>query len=171
VSARKDIGWLQQLAACRDGTCLSTHYTGVHVSYLWQCAQGHQWRSYASGVQQGRWCRRCSKLAWHTLDWLLSLAIRNGGNCLATVYLGSNISYIWRCALGHEWNAPATRINQGHWCAKCAGITRRDLMQLQRLAESRGGSCLSNTYVNNHTNTAHSGAGLRVGPTWCAESY
>jgi hypothetical protein len=56
---------------------------------------------------------------------------------------------LWECAKGHQWTASPSTIQQGKWCLKCSGSAKSTIQEMHRLAESRGGRCLSDTYVNN----------------------
>jgi hypothetical protein len=72
------------------------------------------------------------------------LAIRKGGRCISTVYVNSVAPLLWECAAGHRWETVPSNIRKGSWCPECAGVRRRTLEEMQQVAESRGGSCLSN---------------------------
>ncbi len=79
-----------------------------------------------------------------------ALARERGGECLSIAYLGTHAKLRWRCSEGHEWLATSSAIkNRGDWCPFCAGKTPLTLGQMQVLARTRGGECLSTTYVNN----------------------
>lgn len=53
-----------------------------------------------------------------------------------------------RCAEGHEWEAKKDNIVSGHWCPHCYGNAPLTLAEMQAIAESRGGRCLSDEYAN-----------------------
>jgi hypothetical protein len=77
----------------------------------------------------------------------------NGGTCLSPSYLGLKIPLRFRCSEGHEWAALPYVVLKGHWCQKCAaagrGRARRlTLQEMHKLAASKGGRCLSETYLN-----------------------
>jgi hypothetical protein len=82
---------------------------------------------------------------------MVSLARARGGQCLSTLYVNSTVPLLWRCSVGHLWNAVPASIQKGSWCPACAGVRRLTLEQMQRIAESRGGSCLSKSYRNSAT--------------------
>jgi len=62
----------------------------------------------------------------------------------------------WQCSAGHEpWLAAADKVLFGRWCPKCANqknserCIKKDAIQMaQAHAVSKGGQCLSTTYVN-----------------------
>ena len=81
-----------------------------------------------------------------------ALARERGGECLSIAYLGTHAKLRWRCSEGHEWLATSSAIkNRGDWCPFCAGKAPLTLGQMQVLARTRGGKCLSTKYVNTKT--------------------
>ena len=146
---------LQQAAATRGGTCLSDHYSGVMQRYRFRCAQGHEWEFTGRRMLAGNWCRRCA-LAQRSPEGLVAVqraAAAQGGTCLANIYEGVDHHYRFRCAKGHEWTSPADPVlREGRWCMVCVHESLRLGIQMARnAAHARGGQCLSETYVNNHT--------------------
>ena len=43
------------------------------------------------------------------------------------------------------------KVKRGNWCPQCAGKIPLTISDMQRLAAERGGKCLSDRYINNHT--------------------
>jgi hypothetical protein len=82
---------------------------------------------------------------------MVSLAGARGGQCLSTLYVNSTVPLLWQCSAGHRWIAVPATIQKGSWCPTCAGVRRLTLEQMQQIAESRGGSCLSESYRNTAT--------------------
>ncbi|EEA03649.1 conserved hypothetical protein [Burkholderia sp. H160] len=179
---------LQAQAQKQGGRCLSSGYTGTRASYLFECAQGHQWRAVGGEIMRGSWCARCADKArgvivaathfYHDgLQRLQDAARKHGGECLATEYIGAPENYRFRCAQGHEWEAVASQIWLGHWCLACARLKQRwTIGELREMATARGGRCLSDTYLGKyvkHTWECHRGhvwatrvAIIRAG-SWC----
>jgi hypothetical protein len=54
----------------------------------------------------------------------------------------------WRCAEGHEWVTSFQKVKMGQWCGVCAGLKKKTIEYCQRLAEKRGGECISEEYTN-----------------------
>lgn len=77
------------------------------------------------------------------------LAEQRGGECLGTAYVNNNTKLRWRCEKGHEWDAVPGSVQQGSWCPACAGrFSPVDaLLNLQEIAQAKGGCCLSDHYV------------------------
>ncbi len=82
---------------------------------------------------------------------MMALARKRGGRCISTIYVNSTVPLLWECASGHQWSAVPASIRKGTWCPDCAGVRRLTLEQMNEMAESRGGRCLSNRYRNNAT--------------------
>jgi len=82
-----------------------------------------------------------------------------GNTC--RVYLNVDTKLRWKCAKDHEWDAPPYSIKAGFLCPYCAGNARLTIEQMQKLAKTRGGKCLSKKYINSVTKL-----------TWqCAEEH
>jgi group I intron endonuclease len=86
---------------------------------------------------------------------LQELAESKGGKCLSQEYQGINIKLTWQCEENHIWEALPTNIRIGSWCPECFKIGKlTSLKDIQELAESKGGKCLSTIFVGsleNHT--------------------
>jgi len=82
------------------------------------------------------------------------LAASRGGKCLSDTYVNNQTKLLWQCHEGHQWKAIPNSIKRGTWCPVCADTTRGNALRIttiehmQKLAEERGGKCLSNTYIN-----------------------
>lgn len=142
---------MQQLANSRGGKCLSTTYVNAHSNLLWRCAKGHQWQATPNKIQQGRWCRKCGGTTKLTIHEMQILAKSRGGKCLSNVYINNQTNLLWECEEGHRWEATAANIKRGKWCPQCGGSKKLTIHEMQHLAKSRGGKCLSGVYINNQT--------------------
>jgi hypothetical protein len=85
------------------------------------------------------------------LNQLHAIARMRGGKCLADRYAGDNVRLQWECREGHNWEAVPSSVKQGTWCPYCAGITKKTIQDMHRIAEQRGGKCLSKNYINSKT--------------------
>lgn len=147
---------LRQAAVARDGACESDTYLGSAARYGFRCTVGHQWQTTGQEVLRGSWCGICAnnerKEAYLLPDGLLRLqamAASKSGICLAAEYVGSNLQYAFRCAGGHEWRATGARILRGSWCLRCTHDAKRlSIGHAQEVAATRGGQCLSTTYIS-----------------------
>jgi len=87
-----------------------------------------------------------------TLEDCQKSAADRGGKCLSIEYISQKTKMLWRCSEGHEWSTSYSVINYSSgWCPTCAGKAKYTLEQCQKLAESKGGKCLSKEYINNNT--------------------
>ena len=83
------------------------------------------------------------------LNKLDTIAKQRGGKLLSKEYLGLHIKLQWQCSKGHQWLATPSNVkNNNSWCLKCSGSERKTIKQMQDLARSKGGRCLSEKYTN-----------------------
>jgi hypothetical protein len=91
-----------------------------------------------------------------TIEDMKKLARSKGGECLSDTYINNNTKLAWKCKENHVWNAVPCHIKNGTWCPKC-GLKRRvdkrrlSIYEIQNLAKSREGECLSKKYLNVET--------------------
>jgi hypothetical protein len=78
------------------------------------------------------------------------IASSRGGRCLSEEYLTNSAKLLWECEKGHRWEAVASSVKMGTWCPQCGGSKKKTIEDMKRLAESRGGACLSEHYINSH---------------------
>lgn len=53
---------MQQLAAKKNGKCLSNSYQGQDTKLKWKCQDGHQWDAAPDNLlYNNRWCPKCAK--------------------------------------------------------------------------------------------------------------
>lgn len=117
----------------------------------WKCGEcSHEWTATAGSIQGGSWCPKCAGRLPpdEALRDLKRLAVLKGGACLSERYLGARTKHLWRCAVGHEWEAAPYSIRAGTWCKKCSGTERLSLRDMQETAQVMGGKCLSLEYIN-----------------------
>ena len=165
---KKNLEWLISLSASHGGECLSTEYKNAKTRYLWKCVNSHTWLATADSISmQGSWCAQCVGRARHDISWLYDLASSFGGSCLSTKYKSNKSDYIWRCRYGHIWTGRANYIQQGHWCAECAGLKKKNLDWLYKLAQDNGGRCLATEYINSHSRYEWECA---IGHIWITEA-
>jgi hypothetical protein len=151
MTKRLTLQSMNELAKVRGGKCLSDTYLSAHSKLLWQCAEGHQWLAKSNNIQQGKWCPFCAGHQRLTIDEMRKIGETHGGKCLSSIYVNNLTKLLWECRHGHRWEATPNNIKRGKWCPICAGNTRLALEDLKRVAEDRGGRCLSTKYVNNQT--------------------
>lgn len=85
------------------------------------------------------------------LKRLKEIAHKRGGDCLSQFYLNRDQKLTWICDKGHIWETSSHSITHGSWCPTCVGKKRLTINEMRKIAESKGGKCLSNEYKNNQT--------------------
>ena len=85
------------------------------------------------------------------LKEMQDLAKYRGGKCLSIKYINSKTKLRWQFKEGHRWEATPGNIKRGQWCPNCYGNIKLTIEDMQKLAEKRGGACLSTVYKNNKT--------------------
>jgi len=141
---------MKQIAKERGGKCLSKEYINNNTKLLWECDKGHQWEAAPSGIKSGTWCPYCAGIIPLTIEEMQEIAKSRGGKCLSTNYINTDTPLFWQCKEGHKWKAVPSSIKRGAWCPYCAGTIPLTIEEMQEIAESRRGKCLSKTYHGNH---------------------
>jgi len=140
---------LRAVAHKHGGRLLTTEWKGHKVSVDFICSEGHRFTMMPYGVLYGAWCQKCAGNERGTIEDMRKIAAERGGECLSDVYVNSQTKLRWHC-LKHDytwWNTP-NNIKRGQWCIACAGRTRWTIEAVKSFAESRGGVCISEKYVN-----------------------
>jgi hypothetical protein len=156
MSKKLTIEEMQSLADNEGGKCLSKTYVNSKTKLKWECVEGHLWEAMPNDIKQGHWCPVCaSKRKGSTqrlsIEHMKQLAAHHNGKCLSNEYINSKTNLRWECAKGHQWESAPGNIRQGNWCPVCAGNIRCTIEEVQKIAESKGGKCLSNEYINDNT--------------------
>jgi hypothetical protein len=156
--ARLSLREMASIAAARGGRCLSTEYVNVETHLRWRCEAGHQWTATPASIRCGKWCPYCVHNRRLELKAIRGLARRRGGNCLSTGYTNNREPLVWECKRRHRWKATPANVKggkrkRGTWCLKCYNLRRRfgvrdSIERMEKLAQRRGGHCISNDYVN-----------------------
>jgi len=146
---------LQKIAESRGGLCLSGKYINSKAKLKWQCREGHVWEATPDNIAQGKWCPYCAGRK-QTIKDMIQLAERKGGECLSKEYVSGKTKLKWKCTKGHIWKATPSNVKSGSWCSICgrqkaADLRRGTLEEMQRVAGSRNGRCLSEEYVDSLT--------------------
>lgn len=156
---RKTLADVQAMAAALGGECLSPVYTGVLKKHQFRCQLGHVFKLLPSALQQGQWCSRCRKTPPLDTERLRLAAARHGGELLAIARDGPRVDRVHlACRAGHRFWASPQHLLAGTWCRECYLAARKgkshpqlSILDMQELAASRGGECLSEFYANNYT--------------------
>ena len=139
-----------KIAKKNDLKCLSKEYLGTDKKLKWKCSKGHIILRSPEEIRGQRGCAKCYGNYPLSIDECKEIAISKGGKCLSKKYK-SRKNLKWQCAEGHIWMAPGVRIKSGAWCKKCASNKPLTIEEMQKIAEERGGKCLSKKYKNYNT--------------------
>ena len=131
------------LAAARGGRCLSSEYKNRNTKLQWECSKGHRWEATPGSVVGGSWCRRCAGMQPGSIEEMRKIAKKRGGKCLSKEYHNKKSKLLWECSEGHHWEAIPGNVKRGSWCPKCACREKTGIERIQKIAEDRGGNCLS----------------------------
>ena len=92
-----------------------------------------------------------------TIEQMVEVAEERGGECLSKEYVDNRTKLKWKCKEGHVWKATPHDVKDGKtWCVICS-IEKRSqkrkltINEMQKIAKSRGGICLSKNYINART--------------------
>jgi hypothetical protein len=117
-----------------------------------------------------------------TIEDMKMLAASKSGRCLSDKYINGQTKLHWECKNKHHWWASSNNIRQMNtWCPECSGYKKLTIEEMQEIARSRGGKCLSEEYTNSRTKllwecskghvwwtTPHE---IKTHNTWCPECY
>jgi len=91
-----------------------------------------------------------------SMDEVIATTRKRGITCLSKEYKNRRTKMWWQCSHGHVWEAVFGSLrNAGSGCPLCYEENRskkarkHTITDAQQLAESRGGMCLSEVYINN----------------------
>lgn len=59
LNAKLDIETMHEMAAAKNGKCLSKKYVNANTDLEWQCEKGHVWKSKPANIRSGHWCIKC----------------------------------------------------------------------------------------------------------------
>lgn len=152
--------FIQSFVKTYNGRCLNKTYINAHQKMTWKCKLGHIWDAFCYAIiNKKQWCPECAKIVLrdkstkHTIEEAKQIAKKHNGWCLSKKYLNNRTHLKWKCKFGHIWYAIFASILRGNWCKKCAmHRLKKTIKDARKLAKINGGDCLSNEYVNNHTN-------------------
>lgn len=111
-----------------------------HQPFRWRCSRGHEWVERVSERSRGYGCPYCS--GQRVLAGFNDLctthpetADQSVGWDASRVSRGSNTPVMWRCELGHHFEATPNKRTSGRGCPYCAG--NRVLVGYNDLATKR----------------------------------
>ncbi len=147
---------MNKLAEKHGGICVSKVYTNMITKLIWQCKQQHLWMTTPMVIKKGSWCPTCArqrrnKASSLSLEDMHDLARKHGGKCLSTKYYNNKVKLLWECIKEHQFEKTPKAVKTGSWCPKCKkaknwSLHKHTMREMQVLAETHQGKCLSKTY-------------------------
>lgn len=156
VGKRINIDICKKLAQSKNGECLSSNYKDIYSELLWKCSRGHIWKSSYNSVKNNHWCLECFKIEKKIKNFnkIKKIVIAKKGKILendVNRYKNINTKFLVECDKGHQWDVSLKNLKRS-WCPNCAKDEGKLSMEdCQKLAESKGGKCLSKEYINSST--------------------
>ncbi len=155
-SSQRLLEEMKEIAKKRGGECLSEFFIDGRTKLEWRCAKNHIWEAIPESVKSRTWCPFCARNVKLNIFDMRKEAKGRGGLCLSKRYINSQRKLKWQCKKGHIWKAVYGSIQQGSWCPKCANAKgheklKSNIQEMQKIAEKRGGKCLSKWYMNSQT--------------------
>lgn len=145
----------QLLAIEKSGLCLSKSYKNAKTKLEWMCKNNHIWLASYDSILQGTWCKIChykniSEKLKYNFDKIRKMVSLRGGVLLTNEYTNASTKLKIKCFCGNIWITTYRSLSVNKWCSHCAiiGRTKYDIGQMQQIATSRGGQCLSTIYVS-----------------------
>ncbi len=184
VYSPKMFNKLQEIVRKKGGELISKYYYNNRTKLEFRCSEGHGWWATPSSINEGTWCPHCYE------DYIFDYQKRKGialkrivdtkGGELLSKYKNKRTKIKIKCMKGHNWEAFPEKVLSGSWCPHCHHNKDYYLKEIQKIARSRRGECLSNEYKNNKTKLkfrCSEGHGWWAVPksikegTWCPECY
>ena len=149
MKTKHSIETMQQLAESKGMKFLSNEYFGISKHHLWKCANGHDWWASPDSVKLsvGK-CNECYGKIKLTYERINAIIEKRGGKLLSKDFKNVKSYIKILCEKNHTWETQVGNIRDGKWCPYCAKNVRLSINEAHKLAEERGGKCLSTAYTN-----------------------
>jgi len=166
---------LNELAKIKGGKCLSTDYVNSQTHLIWECTEGHQWKTTARTIKHGAWCPYCANRAQKSFEELNNVAKQRGGRLISKEIKNNKFKLSWECKYLHLWDATPNAVLRGQWCPTCSDglgerISREFFEQFFKLPfhkahpswlRSKSGSILELDGYNKHLGLAFEHQGMQ----------
>jgi len=151
---QKRLEEVQEIAEKKGGRCISVEYVHSETKLKFECSKGHQWWALHYHIKTGKWCRQCYFDSRRLpIEEVQKIARKYDGKCLSKEFISWHSPMKWQCAKGHTWMAKYANIRRERWCPECNDEKNKKelLASYNRLANKKGGKCLSEKYLNNRS--------------------
>ncbi|MBK9048027.1 MAG: hypothetical protein IPL74_15560 [Bacteroidetes bacterium] len=123
----------------------------------WECKSGHVFEILGVRVKAGKWCKICyyENKRSNVLIKYKKWASKRGITLLTSSVTDSLVKakLAWKCQYGHEWQSTVHNMKIKKVCSQCREdeVNKKHLLEVKKIANTKGGECVSTTYLNNHT--------------------
>lgn len=157
MTKRLNIEHIREVAESKGIKLLSNKYVNNHTKLKFECGNGHTWDTTWKSISRGGGnCPTCywanpqpplkyqGKYKEERLEEVKKIMEERGGRCLSTEYKDNFSKLLFVCDKGHKWESNyKSVITMRTWCPVCLEESYSSIEDLNKIAESRGGKCLS----------------------------
>lgn len=117
---------MHDIAAAKNGLCLSEIYINDATKLKWKCNVCHLvWEATPNNIKRNKWCPKCGRLKADKnrrvgIEEIKKMAKDRGGECLAKDYNTIEDKVSWKCKYDHEWTTSIRSVRNGSWCIYCS---------------------------------------------------
>ena len=133
--------------------CLSNEYKNAQEKLLFECNKGHKVKIIYSNFYSGGRCSICNlnkrRLGLKYINEKIN-NIAKGYKCLSSEYINNSTKMLFRCEMGHKYEATWKRFSAGNRCPYCSN-NKIDINIIRKYCNKRNIKLLSNTYKNSIT--------------------
>ena len=145
------IEYCQKIATEKGGECLSKEYKTKDSLLEWKCKEGHIFKKRLGHIREKAWCPKCTGKQKYTIEECCTHAVNKKGKCLSNEYINSSTLMEWECKERHCWKNTFGHIKHGQWCPYCSGKFNNNIELCNKIANEKGGECISKNYLNSST--------------------
>jgi hypothetical protein len=191
--------YFQEFAKTKSAVCLSEAYINNTTPLRMKCnICGTIWNIRPSNIKSGKWCPKCARNKLNksmeekyqikrniALGKAKEIIKSHNGRLISDRIENKETKLKIICSKGHNFKIRYDHLLNGHYCNKCAVIRnsekqRGNLEEMQRIAKSRKGNCLSKEYISSEKNLlwkCEKGHHWKATPknvkrgSWCQKCY
>lgn len=135
--------------------CNSDNYKNSYTKLDLICENNHEFKMKFASIHQGQWCAKCAGVEKHTIEYVKEqiMKLHPGSICNFNEYKNAHIKLDLICENKHEFKIRYHDVQQGIWCAECAGVKKYTIEYIKEQIEKLhpGSICKSNKYKNAHS--------------------
>lgn len=130
----------------------TTTYVNTSTKAYWECSYGHRWLATPKSIHMGRGCPNCAGNQKHDYKAIKTEVESEGFKLLSNEYVNARTPLTIECRNGHIIYMAFQNFKRGSRCKMCNSDKRKHgIEKMKKLADERGGQCLSEHYVDSKT--------------------